>query len=426
MTIAGELAEWALTLHLGDVPEEPRRAALRHVLDGFGCAVAAARTGAVPALRAAGCGRAFALGVLIHALDFDDTHAGGLVHATAPVLPVALVEGAARDATGAESLAAVIVGMETVCRLGAAAPHAFHSRGLHATAVCGVFAATLTAARLRGLSPDQTVNALGIAGSRAGGLLEFLNAGSSTKQLHPGFAAQDGLLAVELAAAGATGPATVFEGEYGMYRALTGRGPDRSALLGGLGEGWEITKITVKPYPACQLLHAQLDAARELRREGIFKEIEVDVHPDAAPIVCGRGKERPRSPYDAKFSLPWSVAAMLVDGAVTAGTYDGVDRPDVLELAARVRHKVVDFGGAAADQPGRIRARLPGGRLVSAEVPRSRGGPGDPGIGATVRAKAVANLGGGAEADALADTLLSLDRRPSLTPLMKALENHGL
>ncbi|MEU5882490.1 MmgE/PrpD family protein [Spirillospora sp. NPDC047279] len=425
MTIARRLAEWALSLEPDRVPAEVRAAAARHALDGIGCAAAAARTGAVPAGVLAAGDEVFGLGVLVHALDFDDTHAGGLVHATAPVLPVALKEGARLGATGAEVLTALVAGLETVCRLGAAAPHAFHARGLHATAVCGVFAAALTAARLRRLPAEQAVHALGIAGSRAGGLLEFLGGGASTKQLHAGFAARDGAQAAALAAAGATGPATVFEGEYGVYRALTGWRPAPGDVLAGLGDRWETSQITIKPYPACQLMHAQLDAARRLHgAPGRVEEIIAEVHPDAAPIVCGPGKDRPRGPYEAKFSLPWSVAAMVLDGEVTVETYAGTGRPDVAELAARVRHEVVGFGGVAADQPGRLHARLADGGRVSAEVRRSRGGPGDPGIDATVRAKALANLGPGGEP--VAEAVLGLAGLPSLAPLTKALEKHGL
>jgi 2-methylcitrate dehydratase PrpD len=263
-----------------------------------------------------------------------------------------------------------------------------------------VFAAALTAARLRGLTEVRTVHALGIAGSRAGGLLEFLHTGASTKQLHPGFAAHDGMVAAALAAAGMTGPATVLEGEYGVYRALAGRGPDLDALLGGLGERWECTRISIKPYPACHLLHAQLDAARALP-PGDYVEIVAEVHPDAAPIVCGAGKDRPRSPYDAKFSLPWSVAAMIVDGEVTLATYDRIDRPEVSALAARVRAEVVDSGGVAADQPGRLRARTRAGEWITADAPR------DP------------------HRESKAPTALALDALPSLTPLMNALEKHA-
>ncbi|GAA0949492.1 MmgE/PrpD family protein [Actinocorallia libanotica] len=445
-TIAEELADWALGVRPDQVPEDVRRAAARHLLDALGNAVAGAKAraavAAVRAARAMGPGDALVIGeserlsrpaaalangVLIHALDFDDTHAGGLVHASAPVVPVLLAEGGA--VSGEEALTALAIGLETICRLGAAAPHGFHAVGLHATAACGVFASALTAARLRGLSAAETVNALGIAGSRASGLLEFLNTGSSTKQLHPGFAASDGLVAAALAAAGATGPSTVFEGEYGLYRALARRDADRSAILDGLGDRWEATRITVKPYPACQLMHAQLDAAHEVRAELVdhlrdLDEVVVEAHPDAASIVCAPGKETPRSAYDAKFSLPWSVAAMLVDGSVTVATYDRIDRPEVTALAARVRTEVVDFGGVAADQPGRIRVRTAGGRTAAAEVARSGGGPDDPGIDRLVTAKALGNLGPGGEK--IIDPVLGLADAPSLAGLIRALENHEL
>lgn len=445
-TVAEELAGWALGVRPEEVPGEVRRAAARHLLDALGTAVAGARTGAaaaaVRAAEAMGAGdalvvgrpgrvsrpaAALANGTLIHALDFDDTHAGGLVHASAPVVPVVLAEGG--PASGAEALTALAVGLETICRLGAAAPHGFHAVGLHATAVCGVFAAALTAARLRGLSEAEAVNALGIAGSRAGGLLEFLNTGSSTKQLHPGFAASDGLTAAALAAAGATGPASVFEGGYGLYRALARREADRPAILDGLGERWEAARITVKPYPACQLMHAQLDAALRARAElgdaaGEIDEITVEAHPDAASIVCAPGKEAPRSAYDAKFSLPWSVAAMLLDGRVTVATYERIDRPEVTALAGRVRTRVVDFGGAAADQPGRIRVRTSSGATVAAEVARSGGGPDDPDLDRLVRAKALGNLGPGGER--LVEAALGLADAPSLAGLISALEDHEL
>lgn len=224
------------------------------------------------------------------------------------------------------------------------------------------------------------------------------------------------MLAATLASHGATGPDTVVEGEYGLYGALLGRRVEPAAVLDGLGERWELARITVKPYPACQLMHAQLDAARDLHGAGV-ESITAEVHPDAAPIVCAPGKERPRTPYDAKFSLPWSVAAMVVDGAVTTATYDTIDRPEVLGLAGRVRTEVVDFGGAAADQPGRLRAVTRDGRRVLAEVPRSGGGPGDPDIDRTVRDKALANLGDPAHLT----EILALPDRTSVRPLLAAL-----
>ncbi|WP_433360097.1 MmgE/PrpD family protein [Streptosporangium sp. CA-115845] len=442
-TVAARLADWATRLRPGDVPERVRAAALRHLLDGLATAAAAVRhctaqaalavaadLGGPPEASIIGGGpkvgapaAALANGTLVHALDFDDTHARGLVHATAPVLPAVLAVGEETGASGAEVLTAAVVGLETICRLGAAAPHGFHARGLHATSVCGVFAAALAATRLYGLAPSQVVNALGIAGSQTGGLMEFINTGASTKQLHPGLAAHGGILAARLAARGATGPASVFEGRYGLYAVLADRRID-DRIAAGLGEDWELSRITVKPYPACQLSHAALDAAAQLRPRlagRAVDEIMVEIHPDAAQFVCGPGKERPVSPYAAKFSLPWCLAAMLVDGAVTADTFEDLGRADLSFLASQVRHRVVDFGGAAADQPGRVTALLTDGSQVTAEVQRSGGGPEDPGLDDLVRAKALANLGGGTTAERVAEIVADLEAQPSLVPLMTAL-----
>ncbi|GAA5070994.1 MmgE/PrpD family protein [Nocardia iowensis] len=434
MSVAETFAQWAVALQSAEIPTPVRRAAAHHVLDGLGCA-AAALTEEQPVLTVArelggpaeatilGTGErigapaaALAGAVLVHALDFDDTHTGGLVHATAPVLPVAFAVGEQTGATGAEVLTAMVVGYETICRLAAAVPHGFHARGFHATSVCGVFAAALVAARLYRLSPTRTAHALGIAGSQAGGLLEFLTDGADTKQLHPGFAAHAGILAARFAAAGVTGPRAVFEGEYGLYRALLGREGIDSSL--GLGQRWETTRITVKPYPACQVLHAALDAARtaDVDAERI-ESVVADVHPDAVPIVCGPEKARPRTAYAAKFSLPWSVAAMLLDGRVTIDTYRQVNRTDIADLAARVTHRVVDADGVVAEQPGRLRIRLRDGTDLVASVPGSRGAPGDPALDNLVRDKAIGN----GLSPAAVGTILAFAEQENLHPLLKEL-----
>src|SRR5215472_9496146 len=265
MTASRQLAGWTLGLEPGDVPVAVRAAARRHVLDALGCAH----------------------GALVHALDFDDTHAGSLVHATAAVLPAALAAAEEAAASGADLLLAVVAGIEVVTRLGAAAPHAFHARGFHATSICGTFASALACARLSGLGEDAAVDALGIAGSFAAGSLEFLADGSSTKQLHPGWAAHSGLVAARLAAAGASGPETILEGESGLYRSYLGRSLDPAQLTGDLGRRWETARLTIKPYPACQLSHASLDALRAMRvAAGDVAGIRFRLPEEAAGIVC--------------------------------------------------------------------------------------------------------------------------------------------
>ena len=187
---ARALADWGVTV--GTFPAEVRRAAQRHLFDGLANVVGAVRTDAVPAVVTVATGlggapeatilangrrrvstpaAALANGSLVHALDFDDTHAGGLIHATSVVLPAALAVGEQTGASGAAVLDAAIVGYEAACRIAAAAPHGFHARGLHATMVAGVFASALVAARLMRLDAETATHALGIAGSQADGLL---------------------------------------------------------------------------------------------------------------------------------------------------------------------------------------------------------------------------------------------------------------
>lgn len=448
MTAAQRLAGWATALTPPDIPADVRHAASRHLLDGLGTALAARRLGAVDAAVevARGLGgppeatvlgsaqrlsapvAAFANGALVHGLDFDDTHAGGLIHATAAVLPAAFAAGEQVGAPGSDVLAAAVAGYEIACRIAAAAPHGFHARGLHATQVAGVFSAAAVTARLLGSSAGTITDALGIAGSSAGGLLEFLSTGSSTKQLHPGSAALNGMLAARLAAAGASGPASVLEGDRGVYAALAARPADIAAVTAGLGERWETTRVTIKPYPACQLLHAALDATRDALSAGpvapeAIERVEVEVHPDSAAVVCEPAgvKVRPRTPYDAKFSLPWSVAALIVDGSVGTATYTAasIARPEVSELAARVRSVVVASPVAAADAPGRASIWLVGGGTLSGAVPVSSGGPDRPMSDEQVRAKFSANCGGGPHADELADRVLGLAAEPDLTTVLR-------
>ncbi|MBB3041543.1 MmgE/PrpD family protein [Nocardioides soli] len=444
--VAAALAEWGIALRDDDVPGRIREAAVRHLADGFGTAAAAVRSGAVAPVvevarrlggppeatllggpdRVGSAAAALATGALVHAHDFDDTHAGGLVHPTAVVLPAALAVGQAAGATGRDLVTAAVVGYETVCRIAAAVPNGFHDRGLHATSAAGVFAAALVTARLSGLDGARATDALGIAGSSAGGLLEFLGSAASTKQLHPGLASMNGVTAALLAGAGATGPATVLEGQRGLYAALVGAPPDLDVVGGDLGRRWETGRIGIKPYPACQLMHATLDAVaaavagREVRPADVA-EVVAAVHPDSAAVVCDPDRDltRPRGPYDAKFSLPWSVAALLLDGSVSESTYavDSVQRAEVAALAGRVRTESAPSDRVAADACGRVRIRLRDGQVLEGAVDRSAGGPDAPLSTESLRAKFLANAGGGPAAHRLWLSLVALDELGDLSDL---------
>jgi 2-methylcitrate dehydratase PrpD len=445
MLAAPQLAEWSTSLDRRDLTDEVTDAVTRHLLDGLGSALGAIRRheggpaatvarslGGPPEARIPGTDErlgavaaAFATGALVHAMDFDDTYATGLVHASAVILPAVVSVAQQVGSSGADVVAAAAVGYEAMCRLSAASPNGFHARGLHATSVVGPSAAALVAARLTGLDAATTTHALGISGSFAGGLLEFLADGSSTKQLHPGAAASAGILAARLAAAGASGPASVLEGRFGLYSALSERAADPVSIVADLGRRWELTRMTVKPYPACQLIHASLDAVRSIGAvDGEIRCISATVHPDAVPVVGEprAGKVSPRSSYDAKFSLAWSVAAALVDGKVDLDTYcpESIARPDVAALADRVQLEVVDSGVVAADAPARVTVHTEAGGRFEGRATRSSGSPDNPLTLDELVAKFHRNTGGGDSSARLASLVLSLAELPDLDAVLDA------
>jgi len=242
-----------------------RAIAVRHISDAIGCGLAAVGTGAggeaTQMARAdGGRGSASALGLperlpaaaaalangtRCHALDFDDTHEAGICHVSAVVVPAALAVADEQDATGGELIDAWLLGSEVALRLAIALASGLYARGVHPPSVCGAFGAAAAAARLRGLDAEQTAHALGVVGSFASGLLEYLSDGAATKPLHAGWAAHAGVQAAALAAAGATGPASVIEGRFGLMRSHTDA--DVETAVDDLGLRWEAARVALKP-----------------------------------------------------------------------------------------------------------------------------------------------------------------------------------
>lgn len=418
MTLSQDLAEWGL--NLTSPPDNVRRAARRHILDAVGNAIAARRLGVVnyvveealsypsPATCSIfGSGRcvpppmaALANGSLIHALDFDDTHAGALIHGSAVILPTTLAVAQERGIVFDEVVDAMIVGLETSIRIGRLVPHGFHARGFHPTSVVGVFGATLAAARLMGMDHERTVHALGLAGSKASGSLEFLETGASTKQIHPGWAGLGGVMAARLAQRGATGPESILEGRYGLFRSFLGVDIDGSEAVSDLGEVWETTRMTMKPYPVCQLSHASLDACQELLgRIDVAKieHIQVRLPEESIPVVAEPRfqKMQPRTPYEAKFSVQWDVAALLVNGQLGIEHFapEQLCKREITEIAARVEIAEQSFAGVPADAPGDVTIRLKDGTAYRGTVEASTGSPSHPMSDAAVQKKFTSNVG---------------------------------
>jgi 2-methylcitrate dehydratase PrpD len=341
-------------------------------------------------------------------------------------VPAALAVAEARGASGRELLAAVLAGNEIVTRVGMATPGAFHRRGFHPTAICGIFGATAAAARLGGLAPAESASALGIAGSMASGLFAYLDDGTATKPIHPGWAGHGAILAARLAELGAEGPPGVLEGRFGVFHAFVDTRIDLEPQLADLGERWETPRIAFKPYPACHFSHGSLGATAALC-DGIdadeIEEVVVSVPEAGVSLVLepAASKVAPRTDYEGKFSLQYSTAAMLVHGRVGLATYtpEGLADPRVLELAGKVRYETREYASYPAAFPGGVRIRLRDGRTVEADVPYQLGAPENPMSEAQVREKFRENAGlANGDFEGLERTVLALDEAVDVRGLL--------
>ncbi|NUT44991.1 MAG: MmgE/PrpD family protein [Thermoactinospora sp.] len=333
-------------------------------------------------------------GTLAHALDFDDTHLPSVLHPSAPVVPAALAAAEAAGASGAVLIAAVAAGIEVCNRLGMASylPEArnslFFENGQHATSICGTIGAAVAAGLVTGLDAGGIAHAAGIAASMGSGLLEANRTGGTVKRAHCGWAAHAGVSAAVMAAEGLTGPPTVLEGRFGFFQAWIGGRFDAEALLSGLGERWELTRTVYKPYPSNHFTHPAIDCALALRAQGVdpaqIEEIELGVPAPVLRTIAEPYEEkiRPRSPYHAKFSGPYTVAAALLGGGGLGLALDDFARldPERLALAARVRCVADERASEIFPTafPAVLRLRMKDGSTREHRVDSSRGGPEHP------------------------------------------------
>jgi 2-methylcitrate dehydratase PrpD len=354
-------------------------------------------------------------GTAAHGEDFDDTFEGGPVHSGAVVVPAVLAACERFGRDGAAARLGIAVGVETLCRLALVRPKAIHDAGFHPTAVLGTFAAAAGVGAALGYSPAQLVNALGIAGSLTGGIIEYLAEGASTKRLHAGAAARAGLLAARLGAEGFTGPRTVFEGTHGVFRAFAHNADgDFEALTGGFGQRWHLTELTFKPYATGTMNQPYIDCARRLAARGVNAEDVVEVVCETAQGYVARlwepleRKHRPANAYAAKFSTPFNIAVAFVHGDVglSAFTDDTVRDPRVLALAGKVRYVVDPDNPYPQRFTGHARMTLSDGRVVEERQPHIRGGVKEPLSREDLERKFVGNVRFGGLDDARARRLL--------------------
>jgi 2-methylcitrate dehydratase PrpD len=385
------------------VPDEAIVQAKRALLDTLGVALAGCREESVRVVaewarerggreeatvlgrrfRAPAAEAALVNGTAGHALDYDDVSLPMRGHPSAPLLPAVLAMGEKAGGSGRDLLTAFVLGFEVEARLGRAIGEAHYALGWHATSTLGTLGAAAACARLLGLDVGRTQMALGIAASLAGGLQQ--NFGTMTKPLHAGWAAHNGVVAVELASRGFTADARALEGESGFLRAMSGGADVDLGPLAELGDQFEITSsgIGVKLYPCCYAVHRTLDAALDLRAQhridpDSIAQVQVEVSRGA---LLPLREEPPATGLEGKFNLKYCVAVALADGRVGLASFTGEDvhRPAVRELMGKVEAREgAEPGAFPIGGHAEVRIALKDGSEHSLRVDTPRGDPSRP------------------------------------------------
>ena len=409
---ATTLGEFCCHLEHADIPEDVRRAARWHLVDTLGVCIAGSDP-SLPggqALRTVteqwhnesarsvvlGMGlscrpEAAALinGALAQSLEMDDKHGPSLARPGSTVIPAALAVGQDRGLSAEEVVTAIVVGYEVMIRLGLVAGDRFLRRGYHTSSLLGVFGAAATVGRLLRHDRAKIVDALGIAGSFAAGIQESTRTGSTSKILHGGWGAHGGVLAVDLAAAGITGPDSVFEGHYGFFRShltpIEGE-LDWEVAVRSLGDRWYLPETAFKPYPCCELLHSFIEGGMKLRArlasDGVavsdIEELSCQLAEPGLTLVTEpeQRKRAPQQAHEARFSLPFVLASTLVNGDIGTDSFTAaaLADPEVLAVAARVGWSEDLHSDYPLHYPARLEARA-GARRYSFHVPHHPGSP---------------------------------------------------
>lgn len=417
-TISETLADWIVGFDSAKVPSKALAGCADTIMDTMALTVAALDTdygqSVQQAFDDAGQATVWGLpqgrspeaaavinGTCGHGEDYDNTFEGCPVHSGVVIVPALLAAAEKYNLPAADVSRGIVVGIEVMCRLGLVADKAVHKAGFHPTAVLGAMSAAAGVSAALWLNRAAICNALGVAGSMASGIIEYLADGTSTKRLHAGWAAQSGLRAAAMGAAGFTGPSTVFEGEHGFFHGFSSpRATDFAPLVEDLGLRWEAERLAFKPFACGTMTQPFVDCAIALARQGIRAEDVVSISCDVGEGTVHRlwaplaQKQAPPTPYAAKFSGPYCIAAGWVfgDAGLAQFTKAALDDARVQQLAGKITYKVDPHNEYPANYTGHIAATLRDGTIQEMRVGCLRGGAKDPLTREALLAKCRANL----------------------------------
>jgi 2-methylcitrate dehydratase PrpD len=443
-TVAQRLAESIAALRFDDLPAGVAERTKLVILDQFGVQLLgsalpnvqpvlrlAEAEGGTPeatltnsARRTSAAQAAWVNGTLGHSGEYDDAHALAW-HTSSAVVPAALALAEREGATGRTVLTAVAAGVQVMALLGGPATAGMLAAGWHGSKVLGVFGAAAAAGVVLGLSAPQLVNAFGIAASDAGGTMEYDRSGGEVKRLHAGSAARSGLQAAQLAAAGFTGPSTIFEGHRGIFRLFGGR--DTAGIPGELWAHWHVLDTIFRFYPAVGTVHAPLDAIRHLREEHHLEAADlVKIRVGLVDYAVGHGASitRPTDAISAQFSLAFGVGLQFVTGRNDPADYLDPARwtdPGILAVGDLVDPYAMPIPESDPAFSAQVDIELRDGSTVSRRQVGFRGHPSLPASPAEIEAKFRANAGDDERADAIIAAVAALDASANVSTLTSLL-----
>jgi 2-methylcitrate dehydratase PrpD len=406
------VSEFVVNTRYEHIPSDVLELGRKSILDGFGLALAGSGSVMGPLVReyVEGLGfagakgtiigasvkaparfAAFANGVSIHADDFDDTQLsaakdrvyGLLTHPSVSVLPASFALCELGHRSGKDFTLAYHVGVEVETKIAEAISPRHYNDGFHTTGTCGSFGSTSACARLRGLNAKQTAYALGVAAAEAGGLRD--NFGSMTKPFHAGHAAENGTVAVDLAALGWTAADDILEGPLGFFQAAGG-GFDPESIVDRLGKPWTFVSpgVSIKPFPSGSLTHPAMGEMLRLIRENDIKpgDVEkVDVGANHS-MTTTLYHHRPTTGLEGKFSMEFCMSILILERRAGLAQFEDavVQRPDVQQMIARINFYVDPEAEAAGfdKMTSILKVHLKDGRVLPARAEFAKGSPSNP------------------------------------------------
>ena len=406
------VSDFVVNTRYEDIPEDVLALGKKSMLDGFGLALAGSASTLAPlatrylenlglcqgktavagtSIRTAPRFAAFANGIFIHADDFDDTQLavakdrvyGLLTHPTVPVLPAAFALCETGRRSGKDLLLAYHLGVEVECKIAEAISPRHYGDGFHTTGTIGSFGSAAACARLRGLDANRTAYALGVAAAEAGGLRE--NFGTMTKPFHAGHAAENGVVAADLAALGWSAASNILEAQYGFFHAAGGSF-DPKAIQDRLGKPWTFASpgVSIKPHPSGSLTHPAMGEMLRLVRQYDIKPADVEKVDIGANrnMVTTLLHHHPTTGLQAKFSMEFCMAILLLERKAGLAEFTDavVQRPQVQEMIRRMNYYIDPEADRAgfAKMTSLLKVHLKDGRVLTGRAEFAKGSPANP------------------------------------------------